>query len=173
MELYVGKMNEQAELEAFYENVIQNTKEREKYCRWKLGSYPTNQDIQNYLEGSCMYIARENGEIKGAVAITEGQSEDYRKIDWRYEVQDSEIQVLHMLAVDPGMHGNGYGRSLISQTIMLAKEKNMKVIRLDALESNLPARHLYESLEFEMRGMQKLYADNTGWTNFVFYEKWL
>lgn len=45
------------------------------------------------------------------------------------------------------------------------------MIRLDALESNMPARHLYEKMGFEYRGKQFLYAPNTGETYFYFYEK--
>lgn len=38
------------------------------------------------------------------------------------------------------------------------------------LASNTPARRMYERLGFEYRGKQNLYAENTGWTDFLFYE---
>ena len=46
----------------------------------------------------------------------------------------------------------------------------MQAIRLDALASNTPAHKLYERLGFEYRGKQHLYAENTGWTDFYFFE---
>ena len=39
-----------------------------------------------------------------------------------------------------------------------------------ALASNTPAHRIYERLGFEYRGMQHLYAENTGWTDFYFFE---
>ena len=46
----------------------------------------------------------------------------------------------------------------------------MKAIRLDALASNTPAHKIYKALGFEYRGKQHLYAENTGWTDFYFFE---
>ncbi len=43
-------------------------------------------------------------------------------------------------------------------------------VRLDALASNTPAHRIYERLGFEYRGQQHLYAENTGWTDFYFFE---
>ena len=40
----------------------------------------------------------------------------------------------------------------------------------DALASNIPAHKIYKSLGFEFRGQQHLYAENTGWTDFYFFE---
>ena len=49
-------------------------------------------------------------------------------------------------------------------------EKGKKAIRLDALASNIPAQHMYEKLGFAYRGKRNLYAENTGWTDFLYYE---
>ena len=46
----------------------------------------------------------------------------------------------------------------------------IKAIRLDALASNTPAHKIYKALGFEYRGKQHLYAENTGWTDFYFFE---
>ena len=56
------------------------------------------------------------------------------------------------------------------ETIRLAQNNGMQAIRLDALASNTPAHKIYERLGFEYRGKQHLYAENTGWTDFYFFE---
>ena len=33
-----------------------------------------------------------------------------------------------------------------------------------------PAHKIYKALGFEYRGQQHLYAENTGWTDFYFFE---
>lgn len=59
---------------------------------------------------------------------------------------------------------------MIKECIRLAKNEGKQAVRLDALESNIPARKMYEALGFQCRGKQNLYAENTGWTNFLFFE---
>lgn len=52
----------------------------------------------------------------------------------------------------------------------MVRENGKKTIRLDVLASNVPARRMYERLGFEYRGKQNLFAANTGWTDFLYYE---
>ena len=59
---------------------------------------------------------------------------------------------------------------MIEKCICLAEKEGKRAIRLDALESNVPAHRLYEALGFRCRGKQNLYAENTGWTDFLFFE---
>lgn len=39
------------------------------------------------------------------------------------------------------------------------------------LKSNFPAQKMYEKAGFVYRGEQRLYAENTGMTEFLYYEK--
>ena len=59
---------------------------------------------------------------------------------------------------------------MVRAAVRLAQEKGKKAIRLDALASNTPGHRLYERLGFEFRGKRLLYAENTGWTYFYFFE---
>ena len=59
---------------------------------------------------------------------------------------------------------------MIREAIRIALSKGMQAIRLDALASNTPAHKIYKRLGFEYRGQQHLYAENTGWTDFYFFE---
>ena len=59
---------------------------------------------------------------------------------------------------------------MVKAAIGLAQDHGMKAVRLDALASNTPGHRLYERLGFEFRGKQHLYAENTGWTDFYFFE---
>ena len=59
---------------------------------------------------------------------------------------------------------------MVREAINLAKAKGMKSIRLDALATNTPAHKIYERLGFVYKGKQHLYAENTGWTDFFFFE---
>lgn len=64
----------------------------------------------------------------------------------------------------------GIGSEMICEAVRLAESQGMKAISLDALATNTPAHKIYERLGFEYRGKQHLYAENTGWTDFFFFE---
>jgi ribosomal protein S18 acetylase RimI-like enzyme len=117
-----------------------------------------------------MYTYKENDAIVGAMAVTMYQGEDYHAIEWSQQVLDNEAAVIHILAVSPDTQGKGIGSEMIREAIRLAKTCGMKAIRLDALASNTPAHKIYKTLGFEYRGKQHLYAENTGWTDFYFFE---
>ena len=63
------------------------------------------------------------------------------------------------------------GIQLINQIEKLSKNNGKKAVRLDVLKSNIPAQKMYERAGYSLRGEQKLYAENTGITDFLFYEK--
>ena len=123
-----------------------------------------------YIEEGNLYLYREENVILGAMAATMYQEEDYHAIEWSKQVVDNEVAVIHILAVSPDCQGKGIGSEMVREAINLAKEKGMQAIRLDALASNIPAHRMYERLGFEYRGKQHLYAENTGWTDFYFFE---
>ena len=154
----------------FYDDVTERTPEMATYARWSKGKHPTVEGIRAYIDEGSMYLYREEGNIVGAMAVTMYQGEDYHAIDWTQQVDDDKVAVIHILAVSPDAQGKGIGSEMIREAICLAQNNGMQTIRLDALASNTPAHRLYKRLGFEYRGKQHLYAENTGWTNFYFYE---
>ena len=155
---------------AFYDDVTDRTPDMNLYARWQKGKHPTHDGIRAYIEEGSMYLYKENDVIIGAMAVTMYQIEDYHAIKWTRQVEDNEAAVIHILAVSPDAQGKGIGSEMIREAIRLAWTNGMKAIRLDALASNTPAHKIYKTLGFEYRGKQHLYAENTGWTDFCFFE---
>ena len=155
---------------AFYDDVIERTPEIEKHARWQHGKHPTADGIKSYVNEGCMYLYKEQDTIVGAMALTMYQGADYHAIGWSRQVQDDEVSVIHILAVSPDKQGTGIGSEMVREAINLAKAKGMKSIRLDALATNTPAHKIYDRLGFVYKGKQHLYAENTGWTDFFFFE---
>lgn len=155
---------------AFYDDVIARTRDISIYARWKKNQHPTPQGIKAYIDEGSMYLYKENGKIIGAMAVTMYQGEDYDAIEWNQQVSDNEAAVIHILAVCPDNQGKGVGSMMIRQAIAMAKTNGQKSVRLDALASNTPAHRIYRNIGFEYRGKQHLYAENTGWTDFYFFE---
>jgi GNAT superfamily N-acetyltransferase len=55
---------------------------------------------------------------------------------------------LSMVVVDPAYRRRGYARSLIARATAAAARRGRRFVALDVLESNAPARALYDSLGF-------------------------
>ena len=170
MRLELATQNDFDAIIAFYDDVTARTPEMATYARWQKGKHPTVEGIRAYINEGSMYIYHERGVIVGAMAVTMYQSEDYHAIDWSQQVADDEVAVIHILAVSPDSQGKGIGSEMIREAIRIALSKGMQAIRLDALASNTPAHKIYKRLGFEYRGQQHLYAENTGWTDFYFFE---
>jgi len=168
--LELAKKNDFETIIAFYDDVTERTPEMGTYARWQKGKHPTEEGISAYINEGSMYIYRERGVIVGAMAVTMYQGEDYHTIEWSQQVPDEKVAVIHILAVSPDAQGKGIGSEMIREAIRLAQNNDMQAIRLDALASNTPAHKIYERLGFEYRGKQHLYAENTGWTDFYFFE---
>ena len=170
MRLELATQNDFDAIITFYDDVTERTPEMSTYARWQKGKHPTEEGINAYINEGSMYLHRDNGKIVGAMAVTMYQGEDYHAIDWSQQVADDEVAVIHILAISPDAQGKGVGSEMIREAIRLAQNNGMQAIRLDALASNTPAHKIYERLGFEYRGKQHLYADNTGWTDFYFFE---
>lgn len=155
---------------AFYDDVTARTAGMGLYARWSKGKHPTEESILTYIEEGSMYLYREDDGIVGAMAVTMYQGKEYHAIKWARQVGDDEVAVIHILAVSPDRQGEGIGSKMILEAIHLAQVNGMKAVRLDALASNKSAHRIYKSLGLELRGQQHLYAENTGWTDFYFFE---
>ena len=170
MKFELATQNDFDAIIAFYDDVTERTPEMATYARWSKGKHPTIEGIRAYINEGSMYIYHERGVIVGAMAVTMYQGEDYHTIEWSQQVPDEKVAVIHILAVSPDAQGKGIGSEMIREAIRLAQNNGMQTIRLDALASNTPAHKIYERLGFEYRGKQHLYAENTGWTDFYFFE---
>ena len=153
-----------------YIEVVKNTPRMEQYARWIYGMHPTDEMIRSYVDNGDMYILKEDDNLVGMIAIVMHQDDDYKKIDWSTNLDNHEVSTLHILAICPEYRGKHLARVLLDKAIELSKENGKKAIRLDVLRSNTPAQGMYEDCGFEYRGTQKSFAENTGWTDFVYYE---
>lgn len=171
MELQRAKMDDFMKIRSFYDDVIINTNGMEKYAKWKIGSHPTNETIKDYISHGNMYMCMDGRRVIGVMAVPLEQGDDYHPVEWDVQAADDEVASLHIFAVSPEVQGNGLGKPMIRLAMDMARENGMKAFRLDTFATNIPAQKMYESLGFQLKGKQKLYTDNAGWTDFLYYEK--
>ena len=66
--------------------------------------------------------------------------------------QERDFAYLTYIAVCKDVRGNGRGKSLLLESIFLARQKDFGRFRLEVRKDNIVARHLYESLGFTYVG---------------------
>ncbi len=154
-----------------YIDVIENTPEIEKYARWVYGKHPTDEGLKSYIENGEMYLLMDQGTVAGMIAIVMHQGQDYEVVPWAEKLENDKVATLHLLAVCPEYRGNSLGNTILELAGELANQQGKRALRLDVLESNIPAQHLYEKNGFIFRSKEHWYAENTGWTDFLLYEK--
>ena len=154
-----------------YIEVIEHTPGIDRYARWSYGKHPSDELLKTYMDNGEMYLLSDGANIAGMTAVVTSQGQEYEAIPWTVSLSSDQVATLHLLAVCPDYQGNALGRYMLDEAADLAVKNGRKALRLDTLQSNLPAQHMYEKSGFSYRGKQHLYAENTGWTDFYYYEK--
>ena len=154
-----------------YLDVIAHTPGMQQHARWEYGKHPTEEGLRGYIERGEMYFLTDGEEIAGMAAVTMYQGEDYESISWQENLENDQVAVVHLLAVRPTYQGKSLGIKMLEEIMRLAVKNGKKALRLDTLKSNIPAQRMYEKAGFSYRGRQRLYAENTGMTDFLYYEK--
>jgi ribosomal protein S18 acetylase RimI-like enzyme len=160
-------------IKAGYIDVAEHTPEIAQHARWVYGKHPTDELLRSYIDRGEMYMLTDGDHIAGMVAVVMCQGTDYEAITWAENLANDQVATLHLLAILPGYRGQSLGRKILEEAAALAVRNGKKALRLDMLASNLPARRMYENAGFIYRGKQHWYAENTGWADFLLYEKLL
>ena len=158
------------QIRALYWRLLDSSSEYGRILQWKKNIYPNDNDWNNYILNDEMYLILEDMNVIGAVAVTNAQSKEYRKIQWKVKADDQEVAVVHLLMILPEYQGGGAATAALDEIIRLATGKQKRVVRLDAVGTNVPAQKLYEKYGFVNCGTAQEYYESTGETKFVFYE---
>ncbi|MDO4460322.1 MAG: GNAT family N-acetyltransferase [Clostridia bacterium] len=170
MELKTANINDLEKIISFYKYAIENTPTMKDYGRWIYGLHPTDEMIEGYIKENTMYYVEDNGIITLCVGLAPYQGDDYHDINWSKDLSDDEVYTVHILCVNPDFQGKGLARNAMAYVIEKAKQEGKKAVRFDALDCNKPANTLYQSMGFTKTDCRNLYAANTGYIDFNFYE---
>lgn len=137
---------------------------------WALGIYPTRQVAQDSLEAGTLYVLEDGGEICASMILNHVQPEEYRRMDWSYPAEDTQVLVLHTLCVPPSRSGRGYGKQMVRYAMELARETGMSAVRLDTWAGNTPAAMLYQGFGFRYVGKTEVMLQGVIPEEQVFFE---
>ena len=138
---------------AIYERILAAQDRGILSTGWVRGVYPTEKTAQEALEQGELFVLEEEGGILAAAKINREQVEEYASADWRYDVPEDQIMVLHTLAVDPDRSGRGFGTRFVRFYEQYAKDHGCMYLRMDTNVINSAARKLYRVLGYQEVGM--------------------
>lgn len=154
----------------FYWNLIDSFEHMEYTPGWIKGIYPTEDYLLRLIENGELYIGETEGKIASCMAVNHAYNEGYKKIKWSVEAADEELYVIHILAVLPECSGRGMAKQMVQRVIEMARENNVKTIRLDVLNGNIPAERAYTKMGFNYLETVPMFYEDTGWMEFKLFE---
>jgi GNAT superfamily N-acetyltransferase len=111
--------------------------------------YPNVAVFAQDVELSQLWLAEIDGHLAGFAALTLDQSPEYADVGW--DIKETAI-VVHRLAVDPAFRGQGVAAALMGQAEILARERGIKVLRVDTNTENQATRRLFPKLGYTLAG---------------------
>ena len=154
----------------FYHSLIDSLSPEQRYVCWKKDIYPSPEFLRSAIDNGDLYICCEGEQIAGAMVLNHDYNESYHNYQWQTAANDSELLIIHALGVHSDFNGKGYAKAMVQKAIDIAKETDMKAIRLDVLTGNIPAEKLYQGFGFQHMATMQMYYEDTGWADFKLYE---
>lgn len=159
-------------IESIYNKIFSKEEESGKITTgWERGIYPRRETAEAALKREDMFVMEDDGYIVGSGIINKEQVDVYAKAKWKFAAKDSEVMVLHTLAIDPDKSGMGYGKKFIEFYEDYAREKGCKYLRMDTNEKNKAARSLYTKLGFNEIDCLPCIFNGLDGVNLILFEK--
>jgi len=130
--------------------------------------YPNPTVFADDITKQQLWVAVLENEIAGVTAITTDQDPEYADAGW--DITETAI-VTHRLAVDPDRQGLGIARKLMDQAELVAKAREIKILRVDTNSENKATQALFPKLGYTFSGEIRL-AKRPG-LRFFCYQKLL
>lgn len=161
-----AKAEDMPALRTFYLEVCRHQVYDDYSANWHWGKYPTQEGISQALDQHQFLLTLKDDRILAACQLTVGNDPLYLPFAWPTPVKDDkDIAVIHLYAVHPDFRGQGLSAILLTYAKEEAKKLGCKVIRMDCLSGNLPARKLYERNGFNYFATAKVRYKDTGPTS--------
>ena len=140
---------------------------------WVRYIYPVKATAEAALSRGDLFVLEDNGKICGSAVINKIQAPEYRFGNWRFDVPDDCVTVLHTLVISPKEAGKGYGKQFVAFYERFAESNNAPFLRIDTNEKNHRARAMYKKLGYTEVGIVKCQFNGIKDIGLVLLEKCL
>ena len=165
MELIKATENDLQDLYSLYRRTAENMKQN-GLNQWNWGIYPTEEMIRGDVERGEMYVARMDGVLAAAIALTDIMDPEYLTVSWTGGIRPG---FFHRLAIDPPLQGAGIGGDMLDDAIQILRRAGCDCIRCDTNRENTRAMRLYEKMGFRKCGT--VFWDDTPEETYYAFDK--
>ena len=128
------------QIRALYWRLLDSSPKYGQILQWKKNIYPNDDDWNSYIVKGEMYLILKDTDVIGAVAVTNAQSKEYRKIHWKVKADDQDAAVVHLLMILPEYQGDGAAtvaldemcqhRNCMKNTALLIAEQHRSTMKV-------------------------------------------
>ena len=167
-----ANINDIPKIVEIYDKILTNEEKGLITIGWIRGVYPTINSANEALKRGDLFVY-ENEEkiIQASAVINQSQVDVYIKGNWKNNVTDDKVMVLHTLTVDPSVSHTGIGKKFVEFYENYAKNNNCTELRMDTNEKNVIARKFYKKVGYTEVGIVKTVFNNIPNVNLVLLEK--
>ncbi|MDD7408969.1 MAG: GNAT family N-acetyltransferase [Anaerovoracaceae bacterium] len=173
MEIRLATTDEMENVRDFYFRLISDMANMKYQPAWKKAVYPSDVLITDSIKNGELYVVPaddEEHDYMGAMIMNREYNFDYSNVKWSIKAEKDEIEVIHLLGVPVVFQGQGIATFMVEESKKIAKEKGARAIRLDVLDTNLPAHQLYQKAGFAyVDSLNEPYEDGQP-SKFLLYE---
>ena len=173
MEIREATKNDINSIEKIYENIHDEEEKGLTTIGWIRNIYPTRKTAEDALARKDLFVMEDENNIVAVAMINQLQVDEYKYATWKHHAKDSEVMVLHGLAVDPYQKSKGYGKAFVAFYENYAKQHHCITLRMDTNARNKRARNLYQKLGYEEVGVVPCVFNGIPNVQLVCLEKYL
>lgn len=131
-------------VEKLYDEIHTAEEENKQQIGWVRGIYPVRATAETALKREDLFVLENDGEIYGTGIINSIQADSYSHGNWKHNISDYQVCVLHTLVISPASAGNGYGRKFLEFYENYALAHGCTELRIDTNAKNAAARTMYK-----------------------------
>jgi len=139
---------------AIYDRIHTAEENGENVTGWIRGIYPVRNTALAALERGDLFVLTKENRVIGSMVLNQRQDDFYALADWEYKVSADQVMVMHTLAIDPLVKGQGFGRQMAAHYEQYASKHGCRYLRIDTNIRNQAARNFYAKLGYREIGSQ-------------------
>lgn len=159
METRLAIKTDLAELKTMFDKIVK-VMESNKVFIWN--EYYPYEEFENDIQNKNLYVTTENDKIISAFGLFDNVNGSNC-----FEWNDKNVKVLYLgrFGVDPDCQKCGYGAKTINEAINISKSFGAKYLRLQVVDTNIPAINFYKKIGFNsVDGKFEEYIEETDTT---------
>lgn len=154
-----------------YKKLIDQIKDYKSNPNWKKDIHPSKRYLIESISSGDLYVGVLDSKIVSSIVINHIAGKEFDNVNWNIDIDNKEAYYVHLVAVDQEYSRRGIAKKMLKFSFKLAKDNNVKSIRLSLNRNNLAIEGLYTKLNFVLVETVQTYVENRGTITFNIYEK--